>query len=148
MFFSQQLTKIPKYIQHINTCLSRISVSLTGKWCFNGLLPVKILITWIHAWCTIFHLLLLLKRPNSPMRTMLLISDYICVHNCCWKKVDFLIMLCYFKSSHYCCAIFWIPYSFLERGHYLHCGCLPQTWIHRALRQEWKEGNEGKDEGC
>lgn len=135
IFSPSKWQKSPKYIQHINTCLLHISVSLTGKWCFNGMLPVKIVITRIHAWCTIFHLLLLLKRPNSPMRTMLLISDYICVHNCCWKKVDFLIMLCYFKSSHYCCAIFWVPYSFLERGHYYIVDVCPKL-EYTGLRQE------------
>ena len=103
---------------------------------------MKLLITQIRIWCIIFHLLFLLKWPSSPMRTVLLISDISMFTVAVGRKL--ISSQCYFKSSHYYCAAFWVLYSFSERGHYLYCACLPQTWIHRAPRQGWKEGNEGE----
>lgn len=151
MFSLNKWKKGSKYIDHINTSLLYITFSLKGKCCFNGMLPVK-----IYNWntCLLYHIsfMLLPKWPDSPMRTMLLISDFSVFHYSCWKEIDFMIMLSCFKSSHFCCAIFLVLCSFSERGYYLYCGSLPQTWIYkgsemRMERRKWGEGVKDAREG-
>lgn len=140
MFSLNKWKKGSKYTHHINTSLSNITCSIKGEHCFNGMLPVK-----IYNWnpCLMYQISFIAsaKMTKQPKENSVANFRLFCVHYSCWKKIDFMMMLSCFKSSHF----YWLfgsVLNFRKRLLFILWMSAPNLNI-QGLRDQ-----NGKNEGC